>query len=167
MATPDSTVSRSTTANSKLTWGYDLTAAGPLSSVSILIGIESKVIIEPHLSISMVAFYFFIVPWRFGSNPLVCNIQLVAESIQRMYPPVLLCIGEFSAIVRLNHIRHIAKIKDGTLYEVHCGITAVLSICVDKPFSDGLLQHGILVEFFTICFHITGRRHIFHIHLPF
>lgn len=78
----------------------------------------------------------------------------------------LLRMGKLSAIVRLDHIRCIAEVDDRSLHKIHCAITAVLLIGIDKSFSGGFLYHGILVEFLTIYPHIADNRHIFHIHLP-
>ena len=70
-------------------------------------------------------------------------------------------------IVRLDHIRSISETGDRSLHKINCTATVVLLVGKNESFSAGFFKHGVLIECFTICSHITGCGHIFHIHLPF
>ena len=94
------------------------------------------------------------------------NVKSATQSIKRMNAICLLRVGKFSAVVRLDHFRCIPKVDDRTLHKVYRAVAAVLFVRIDEAFSAGFIYYGVLVEFHTICAHITGCRHIFHIHLP-
>ena len=102
--------------------------------MQILIRIELQVIIEPLLVIPVTAFHFAVMPRGLGSDRLVENVKFAAKIIQRMNAFCLLCVSKFSTIVRLNHIRSIPKVKNGTVHKVYGAVAAVLLVGCLYPF---------------------------------
>ena len=122
--------------------------------------------IKALLVIAVAAIYLAVMPRGSGPDQLVRHMQLVAQDIQRVYPFCLLGMCEFSAIVRLDHIRSVPKVEDCPLHKIDGAVAAILSVNIDKSLSAGFFQHSVLVEFLAVCARITGRGYIFHIHLP-
>ena len=83
-----------------------------------------------------------------------------------MYPFCLLRMVKFTAVVGLDNVRCIAEIDNRSLNKVYRAVAAVFSVSIDKSLSGSFFNHGILVEFLTVCTHIANIWHIFHVHLP-
>ena len=94
------------------------------------------------------------------------NVKSTTKDIQRMDTICFSRVGKFSAIVRLDHVWRITKVNNCALHKVYRAVAAVFPVYIQEPFSARFIYHGILVEFLTIRTNITGRWHIFYIHLP-
>ena len=123
-------------------------------------------VVEPFLVISVAALYFSVVPGRCRAYGFMDDVQLITEYIQRMNTACFPCVVKLTAIICLDLVRCIAEIDDRPLHEVHGAVAALLLVSIDKSFSAGFFNHGILVEFLTICSNITHNWNIFHVHLP-
>ena len=91
-------------------------------------------VVEPLLVVPVAAFYFAVVPGCLGTDRLVDNVKPAAKNIQRMNTICLLCVGKFSAVVRLDHVRRITEVDDRTLHKVYGAVAAVFPVCVYEPF---------------------------------
>lgn len=96
----------------------------------ILVGEKLEVIIKAFLVISVAALHLTIMPGRLGTDCLVDNVKPAAKNIQRMHAISLLGMGKFSAVVRLDYVRCIAKVNNRTLHKVYGAVAAVFPICV-------------------------------------
>lgn len=54
--------------------------------------------------------------------------------------------GKFTAVIRLNDLRLAAKVFDGSLYEIHGGVTALFHVMEKEAFPGGFINHGVLME---------------------
>ena len=123
-------------------------------------------VVKPLLIIAVAALHFAVMPRCPWPNEFVMDVQLHAQQIKGMDPFCFGSVSELGTIICLDCLRSIAKIEDGPLHKVHSGITALLPVGADEPLPGGLLDHGVLIEPFSIRSDIAGRGDIFHIHLP-
>lgn len=87
--------------------------------LEVIEGIELQMIVETLLVVSVTTLHFSVMPWSPGAENLVVDMIFQAKSIQRMYSFGFLCVGELSAVVRLNGVGRIAKKDDSTLHEIN------------------------------------------------
>ena len=94
--------------------------------MQVSIRIELQKIVKSLLVVSVTAFHFAVMPWSLRADRLVLDMKSAAQSIQRVRPACLLGMREFSAVVRLDHVRSISEIADRTLHKVHRRVAAGL-----------------------------------------
>ena len=129
--------------------------------------IESQIIVEPLLIISVAALDLAVVPRRFRDDQFVPYPIPFAENIKRMDSFRAFVMGEFRSVIGLDDIRRIAEIGDRPFYKVNRRIAALLAISIYEPLSGSFLDDRVLIKLLLIFAGITGSRHIFYVHLPF
>ena len=97
--------------------------------------VETQMVVEALLIISVASLDLAIVPWCSRTNELVFNLVAVTKHIKRMNALGIEEMSKFCAIVRLYGFRGISKESNGTLYKVNCRIAAVLLVSIDKTLS--------------------------------
>ena len=133
----------------------------------VIVGIEFEMVVEAFLVVPVAALYLTVVPWSPGPDLLVLNTQILAKKVQRMNAVGLAGMRKFATVIRLNDPGSVSKIGDGALYKINRGVTALLTIRIDKAFPGCLVNHGVLVEALRRLSYIARGWNVFYIHLPF
>lgn len=135
--------------------------------LQVAVGIEAHVVVKTFLVIAVAALHFPIMPWGSGTDFLMGNVQLSTQDVQRMYPVGFCDVGKFTAVIRLKDLWLVAKVFDGSLYEIHGGVTALFHVREKEAFPGGFINHGVLIELLGNLPGIAGGGDVFDIHLPF
>lgn len=77
-------------------------------------------VVKALLIATVASFNFTIVPRSAQTDQFMFYPILSAEFVKNMYSFSSAEIGEFRAIIRLNHFRSVSKIGDRSLNKIHC-----------------------------------------------
>ena len=76
-------------------------------------------------------------------------------------------VSELASVVCLKDCRFVTKVGDGFVKKVHNRVTALFHIWINKAFSRGLINNGVLIKLLWDGTALAGGMNIFYIHLPF
>lgn len=76
-------------------------------------------IVESLLVAAMAAFHFAIMTRCFRPNLFVKDMVFGTEGIKDVNTFRVLSVAKFGSVIRLNDLRHIAKVEDGPFHKVH------------------------------------------------
>ena len=76
-----------------------------------------------------------IMPRGSWTNQRMAYFDFFTEHSERMGAVVILRIGKFKAVIRLNNFRLVSEIGDGSFYKIDCAVAALFKIGINKSFS--------------------------------
>ena len=134
--------------------------------LQVNIRVKAHEVVETLLVVTMAPLDLSVMPGCTGADPLVGDTQLITEDIQRMNTVRLLKVAELGSIIRLENLRPVFEVSNGTLEEVAGREAALFHVRVNEALSGGLVDDGVLVELLRYLSVIAGCRNIFNVHLP-
>ena len=97
--------------------------------------IETQIVVETLLVISVTSLDFAVVPRCSWADQLVFNLIVSTEHIKRMRALGFSKVGKFSSIVCLNRLGSVAEEDNSSFYKVYGGIAAIFLVRINKAFS--------------------------------
>lgn len=77
------------------------------------------IVVKTLLVIPVAPLHLAVVPWRSRLDEFMCNAVPVTEYIQRMPAACFAKMRKLCAVVRLQDIRSITEVKNGSLNEIY------------------------------------------------